>query len=167
RAPAHAGPSRPGPSHLRRAGDPDDHPLDAPSSHEHDDGAMKELAITAAVLVFAPGAARSRAHAAGRDPRAPRALPHRARALSVERRRPEGVGSHRRGAARSLARAGPLREPGHSPSESRGNRFMNPTRRDGFTLLEIMVVVLIIGMLMALIAPRIFGRFTQANVHLP
>lgn len=39
-------------------------------------------------------------------------------------------------------------------------------RNDGFTLLEIMVVVLIIGMLMALIAPRIFGRFTQAKVDL-
>ena len=39
-------------------------------------------------------------------------------------------------------------------------------RNDGFTLLEIMVVVLIIGMLMALIAPRILGRFTQAKVDI-
>ena len=39
-------------------------------------------------------------------------------------------------------------------------------RNQGFTLLEIMVVVLIIGMLMALIAPRIFSRFGQAKVDI-
>jgi len=37
---------------------------------------------------------------------------------------------------------------------------------DGFTLLEIMVVVLIIGMLMALLAPRIFSRLTQAKTDI-
>jgi general secretion pathway protein G len=40
---------------------------------------------------------------------------------------------------------------------------MTARRQDAFTLLEIMVVVLIIGMLMAVIAPRIFGRFGQAK----
>lgn len=43
---------------------------------------------------------------------------------------------------------------------------MKPVRNEAFTLLEIMVVVLIIGMLMALIAPRILGRFTQAKVDI-
>jgi general secretion pathway protein G len=40
---------------------------------------------------------------------------------------------------------------------------MNRQSRDGFTLLEIMVVVLIIGMLMALLAPRLFGQLTRAK----
>lgn len=43
---------------------------------------------------------------------------------------------------------------------------MKKSPKDGFTLLEIMVVVLIIGMLMALIAPRIFGRFAQTKADL-
>lgn len=43
---------------------------------------------------------------------------------------------------------------------------MKKSPNDGFTLLEIMVVVLIIGMLMALIAPRIFGRFAQTKADL-
>jgi general secretion pathway protein G len=43
---------------------------------------------------------------------------------------------------------------------------MKAPRNEAFTLLEIMVVVLIIGMLMALIAPRILGRFTQAKVDI-
>jgi general secretion pathway protein G len=42
----------------------------------------------------------------------------------------------------------------------------NTRRRDGFTLLEIMVVVLIIGMLMAVIAPRIFSRFGKAKIDI-
>src|SRR5262249_48287040 len=92
RAAADARPARPGFAHLRRARDPDDHPLDPAAAHEHDDGAV-----------------------AGRPRRTP---------------------------------------------------MKKTARNDGFTVLEIMVVVLIIGMLMALIAPRIFGRFTQTKADL-
>ena len=37
-------------------------------------------------------------------------------------------------------------------------------RRGGFTFIEIMVVVVIIGILLALVAPRIIGRTDQAKV---
>ena len=38
-----------------------------------------------------------------------------------------------------------------------------PTRAAGFTLIEVMVVVLIIGILAALVAPRILGRPDEAR----
>ena len=36
-------------------------------------------------------------------------------------------------------------------------------RRAGFTLLEVMVVVLVIGLLAALVGPQIFGRVSEAK----
>ncbi len=40
---------------------------------------------------------------------------------------------------------------------------MRDARNDGFTQLEIMIVVIIIGMLMTLVATTIFGRFGKAQ----
>lgn len=48
---------------------------------------------------------------------------------------------------------------------------MSPTRntrraraRQGFTLMEIMVVIAIIGLLMTLVAPQVYNRLREANV---
>ena len=41
---------------------------------------------------------------------------------------------------------------------------MNATRGKGFTLIEIMLVVIIIGVLSAMIVPRLSGRSEQARV---
>ena len=38
------------------------------------------------------------------------------------------------------------------------------TRQDGFTLIEILVVVMILGLLISLAAPRIIGRTDEARV---
>jgi general secretion pathway protein G len=41
---------------------------------------------------------------------------------------------------------------------------MTPRRRRGFTLIEVMVVVVILGLLAGLIVPQIFGRVGEARV---
>jgi general secretion pathway protein G len=43
---------------------------------------------------------------------------------------------------------------------------VHDSRNDGFTLLEIMVVVIIIGMLMTLVGTAIFGRLGEAKVDI-
>ncbi len=40
----------------------------------------------------------------------------------------------------------------------------NPDRRHGFTLIEVMVVIVILGVLAALIVPRVMGRTDDARV---
>jgi general secretion pathway protein G len=39
----------------------------------------------------------------------------------------------------------------------------NSTRQSGFTLLEIVIVLVILGTVMAFVAPRIFGNLEKAN----
>jgi general secretion pathway protein G len=38
-------------------------------------------------------------------------------------------------------------------------------RRDGFTLIELMVVMIILGLLAALVAPKVMDRLGKANTH--
>ena len=38
-------------------------------------------------------------------------------------------------------------------------------RRSGFTLLELVVVIIVLGLLAGLVAPQILGRFSEANHH--
>lgn len=48
--------------------------------------------------------------------------------------------------------------------KSRWSRSANPSGKGGFTLLEIIVVVFILSLLVAIVAPKIMGRTDEAKV---
>lgn len=46
-----------------------------------------------------------------------------------------------------------------------GNRYLHtPSQQSGFTLIEIMVVVIILGILVAMVAPNVIGRIDDAQI---
>jgi len=47
---------------------------------------------------------------------------------------------------------------------SRQRRHATPPHRQGFTLLELLVVIIVLGLLAGLVAPQIFGRVGEAKV---
>jgi len=49
-------------------------------------------------------------------------------------------------------------------STSRGHLIRRPARQSGFTLIELMVVLVIIGVLAALIVPNVLNRADDARV---
>lgn len=48
---------------------------------------------------------------------------------------------------------------------TRSHAFRTPSRVEGFTLLEMIVVLVIIGLIMGLIGPRLFGQADKAKVQ--
>lgn len=46
----------------------------------------------------------------------------------------------------------------------RHRRVIMPPHRSGFTLLELLVVIIVLGLLAGLVAPQIFGRVGEAKV---
>ncbi len=59
-----------------------------------------------------------------------------------------------------------MRHPGASGGTHRSNIVSRTSkaRQGGFTLIEIMVVVIIIGILVAMVAPQVMGRIDQAQI---
>jgi general secretion pathway protein G len=55
--------------------------------------------------------------------------------------------------------------PAHQDKASRRPTGASRSRSRGFTLIEIMVVVIIIGLLAAVVAPQFFGRVEEARVN--
>ena len=96
-------------------------------------------------------------------------------------RRPPRLSCHARRGSNLLERekiASPLLRPACSVFETAGRASQKPLlamtpkknlhialkRKSGFTLIEIMLVVIILGVLVAMVAPSLFGRGEQAKV---